>query len=1494
MLVAVLYLAAYILVSAPGFQNALRDRAEKELSALIGSEVEIGSVGISPFNEVVVRGLTVYDRQGSVCLRASTVGAGINLWRLMRDRRVELTYGEIIGLEANIVQHTEGGKLNIQFIIDAFKPKDRNRPPARFDLTLRNVVLRRCALSFDCEWKPRNEDSARTDFNHFRLTDLRADIAFPAISNDDFKMDLRRLSFAMSGGLIVDRLSFRAHVTPKSLSLENFVIKLPSTDIRPSDILLRFDGYASLPAVIRNEAHRLILVDNEVTPSDFAWLEPGLASFREKLLLSVDVAGKMDSIALGRLDIVSEDKGLALDVKGAAYGMPDMEKAEFVLDRLTLEASHSFIERATGLLPKLKPGVRKIIGGAGAVKLSASGSALPGSGRYDTDMLVSSGAGDIYVKGETHGLKVNKGNASGKVAGEVSLQGVNLGLLTGDSRLGIASGEILLSGFLRGRDFDGEVKAYIPEVGFNGMKFGGIVSEFNKEDNYVDGFLTVDNEAGAARVTVESELAGADSHVVADAEVSFFRPGLLGMLPQYKDYSATGRLHADLLGDSPDNLSGHILLDDFSFFAPHGKSIGLDRLFLSVENLDGGRVAELKSDWLDARAEGDFRFQDLQKLAKGIICEAFPSVLPPAGEIEDCDSELSFSMTVKPDNTLTEFFNLPFRFLVDIPVKGAISGREKRMECRIDVPFIQQGKNKLVRDTWISLVAGGMASSVSVEASTTFPAKKGDMILDLSVYGRKDNLYADVGWKTIGNSFLNGELYLGALLGKDELSGKPEVKVDINPSVFEFGTAKWNIDKGSIRYDDGVVEIDGLKLWHGKQFVNIEGRASALPEDSIKVRLADIDIAYIFDTLNINYVTFGGIATGEITAKGALGPNPVAGTDNLEIASMSYNGTVLGDGALKSRWNNEDKEVEINAEITGSEGRISRIDGGIWVTRDSLSFEIDADRVPVGFLGPFMSAFTSDVKGHASGKAKLFGTFSDIDLVGRVLADSVAIKLDYTNVYYHGTDSIYLDPGKIVIPSFRLYDREGHSAILSGELTHRYFHDPRFNFRISDVRGMLCYDTNAKINPDWYGTIYGNGHALVRGWPGVVSVSVDMTTVGRSAFTLVLNETRAAEDYRFLTFSDRAKEERERLAADSVSPVLAAFRKKVEQNDDRPSNFMIDIRGTVTPTTLMRLVMDPVAGDKIEARGNGNIQVDYDSESDEMQMFGKYILDEGNYNFSLQDLILRDFSIRQGSSISFNGDPFNAQLDITANYRVNTNLSDLDKSFSTDRDLARTNVPVDAVLMVDGELQHPDISFDIELPTLTQDVERKVKSIVSTDDMMSRQIIYLLALNRFYTPEYMGSTSNGGEFASVASSTLSSQLSNMLGQLSDKFTVAPSFRSDKGDFSDIEVDVALSSRLLNNRLLINGNFGYRDRSTSQTTFVGDFDIEYLLSRSGNLRLKAYNHFNDQNYYLRSALTTQGLGIVFKKDFNHFLPGIFRRKRSKSVPEVKPEKKDTDK
>lgn len=1472
--VAVVYLILYILLSVPAIQNDIKKLAEKEASKFLGGEVRIENLILRPFNELVLCGVDVFTPGHDHCVRVETVGAGINLTKLIKGGGIEFSYGEIIGLDAKISQEYPDSPLNIQFIIDAFKPKDKNKPPTKFDINLRNVVLRRCGMTFDKLWQPVDSLIDKTDFNHFRVYDLKADVTFPQLKNDDFMIDLRRLSFKVSGGLVVDKMAFRTHITPKSISIADFVLQLPSSEIRPSDMTLRFDGFPNIRRALEDKDNQIILVDNKVSLSDFGWIIPEFRKYPQPFDLSLDLCGSLSDLTLNNFSLKNRND-IDLSINGKFEHIDDLKKSSFSLDNINFKISNYGLTEVKSWIPSLSAEWSEIISNIEQFELSATGSGDIEAGIYEMDCHLFTGCGDLYLIGNSKGLKTGEGI----FYTEITTDSFNVGKLLGKGKVGNVNLSASAGGEVKGKDFDGEVDLYVSEIEFDGKKLEGIIASVIKNGKDYDGNINVDNDVASFEVSSTLHWDKGDSWVNIETDIDYFYPSYIGLLSNYDGYCLEGRLNAELEGSSVDDAVGDIRLTDLKFLSKSNDGISLDHLIIkSQEEDEGSRHLFLTSDWVDGEISGIFKMADIKDELISMASSVFPSLVAEKRSDLKFRSDLDFSLLVKADNTLTEFFNLPFRILVPIPIEGMVNGTENRASLAVDIPYLQQGKNKLLRDNRLIVDLDGIKKTVNLDAATTFPVKRGELALNVNLFGQEDKIFADIDWVNTENNNFKGFLSLGASLSKSELTSKPEIMLDINPSIFNMGAAKWNIDKGRISYADDVVDVEGIKIWHDGQFVEIDGRASALPTDTVSIRLASIDLDYVFETLNINYVTFGGLATGDITASGAFSKEPVALTDNLSVKKFSYNGSLLGDAEIKSKWDNEEKEVKIYADIMEGEKRRAVIDGGIWVTRDSLSFGIDADRVPIGFLAPFMGAFSSDVKGYASGNAKLFGTFSDIDLTGRILGDSISLKLDYTNTYYHGTDSVILNPGRIVIPSFRLYDRAGNSALLTGELKHRYFHDPSFTFRISDAKGLLCYDTNQKMNPDWYGTIYGNGGAVVRGWPGTVSVSVDMAVADNSTFTFVLNDTEAAADYHFLTFTDRRKEALEKLAADSVPDMLAAFRKKVEKGNDVPTRFLMDIRCSVTPTAVMTLVMDPVAGDKITARGNGALQLDYESDSDDIQMLGKYTLTEGYYNFSLQDLILRNFTILPGSSISFNGDPLNANLDITASYRVNTNLSDLDKSFSTDPELARTNVPVDALLMVKGDMQQPDITFDIDLPTLTQDVERKVKSIISTDDMMSRQIIYLLALNRFYTPEFMGSSSNGGELAAVASTTLSSQLSNMIGQLTDKFTLAPSFRSDKGDFSDLEVDVALSSRLLNNRLLVNGNFGYRDKSTSTTTFVGDFDIEYLLSRSGNLRLKAYNHFNDQNYYLREALTTQGLGVVYRRDFDN--PFTFLKKHNK--------------
>ena len=539
----------------------------------------------------------------------------------------------------------------------------------------------------------------------------------------------------------------------------------------------------------------------------------------------------------------------------------------------------------------------------------------------------------------------------------------------------------------------------------------------------------------------------------------------------------------------------------------------------------------------------------------------------------------------------------------------------------------------------------------------------------------------------------------------------------------------------------------------------------------------------------------------------------------------------------------------------------------------------------------YMQAFASEISGLGSGTAHIYGTFSDIDLEGDIYVENMRLKLNFTNTYYSTSDSIKITPGKITLEDVTLSDPYGNTARLDGTVYHTYFREPTFDFNISNVREMLVYNESATTNADWYGKIFVNGGATIKGEPGVVKIDVEATTTAGSTFSFVLSELEIADDYTFLTFRDKDAPKVEEIQLDermgAVERLRALLNKKV---DEQFSDYIIELRVNITPEAEIILVMDPVAGDRIRSHGQGNMRMVYTSADNDLRMFGDYTLERGTYNFTLQDIIIKDFIINSGSQIAFTGDPLTAQLNIEAIYSLNANLSDLDESFLQDKELNRTNVPVHAVLKVRGDIQQPEISFDLAFPTLTSDTYRKVRSIVSTEEMMNQQIIYLLALNRFYTPEYMSTSTKGNELFSVASSTISSQLSNILGHLSDKVSVAPNFRSDQGNFSDMEVDVALSSRLLNNRLLLNGNFGYRDNMMNSNQFIGDFQIEYLLNRSGSIRLKAYNVYNDQNYYLRTAETTQGVGVMFKKDFDNIFSFLqpLKSKKEKSKQDVNPD------
>lgn len=1464
--IAVLFLVIYIVLSLPGVQDSLRARANKELTAFFKAPVHIGRVEIFPFNELRLSDVVICTPGGKKCVSIGRLGAGVALWPLILDNMVEVTYAELIELDGRVWQEHKDGPLNIQFIIDAFAPKEPGKPPATFDIDLRNIVIRKSSLSFDRLWKERR-GNLRFDPDHIKIENLRADVAIPRLSNDEYEVKLRRLSFREHSGLYVDALSFYAKATPRNISIRDFSLKLTDSNIHINDLDFNINGFASIGRTLREANYDIRLQMEHCSPADFAFIMPELKSIGGYYDLNATLDGTPNNMTIRRLTFDDHEGKLLLNLEGNLKNLTHPDMLEGSIAQLRLKCAAGRADEVMSLFPKMPQKIRDIVKGTSFADFGCKGLFSLARHTAAISSYLETGQGILSIDGD---VKWQDNGISGDF--KLNTSGFELGALIVGQPVGFLAADASGSLSLVGKDLSGNMDITVPTITVGGNEYRNISLTCSKKGGDLNAHVVADSPLLTTDMTASFLLDGASSAWNIDVASTQVNTASLGLRGPLSGILSLGSFSATLTGNSLSGLAGMADINGLKLDPVNGKNVAIKHMRLDVEGDDSFRNVVLSSDMADANVSGTFSYRDIPAYVVDILSYALPAYIKSPSS-HPGNVNMTFSLNLKPDDAFYGALNAGFRPVEDVTLSGSVT--DGRIMTEINAPYLLKGRDKLWRNTSMKIEAN-RDNGMKVSGTTELPVKNGYMNANVRASALANVAGGNLSW-TVGEKGDRGSVNVGLNIQRDVVAGDI-LNFEILDSDIVINGAKWDLSPAQARLSDNTLVMDSLHIGHDNQFLTISGKASASPADSITATLQNIDLAYIFNTLNINYVTFGGIATGKAVAS-ELFRRPKAVTRGLHVKNFCYNGALLGDADLVGRWNPDRKAVGLYAYITHDDKNSTTVDGNIYVVGDSLNLKFDAHKINLALVKPFMANILEDISGKASGKLRLYGTFKDITLVGKAYADSASVKVGYTNVRYHGADSVLFYVDRIHIPGFRVYDRYGNSGKLSGDITHDYFHNANIDLNISDVSRLLSLDTDWRANHMWWGTVFASGYGRIWGRPGVTMLSFNVKSDPGSSFTYSLDETQTATNYNFLTFIDSKKQaEAELSVTETLEEKYSKKKKSYSKTNNEGSVFEIDMAVELDPDIKVNVIMDPSAGDKISAVGNGAMRLNYNSFSENLNVYGRYVIDNGHYRFSFQDIILRDFKIKPGSSVSFNGNPMQAVLDLTAGYRVNTSLTDLDKSFANDPELNRSSVPVEAILKVSGNLTTPDIGFDISLPTLTSDVERKVRSIVSSDEMMSQQVLYLLALNRFYTPQFAGQSE--GELVSVASSTLSSQVANVLSQITDRIALNPSFKSDRNDFSDMEVDLALSSQLFDNRLIINGNLGYRDRSVSQSTFIGDFDLEYLLSRNGQLRLKAYSHFNDAYYYLKSALTTQGLGIIYRKDFDDPFAFLKHRRKKK--------------
>jgi len=1482
---------AYLLLSLPVVQNKVRVTAENELTNLLAMPVSIESVGIAPFNRLVIRGVTVTDSLSTDTVAViRRLDAGVKLSSLLRKGSLTIDYAAIIGAGFYLKRETPESPINAQPMFDALKGDGKKRS-SNFVLAVNTIVIRQSAFRYDVESQP--IINGKFDKSHIGVSDFRADISLRKLEIPFGVINLRvqRIAFEERCGFAISDLHFNVNAEDSTVEISDFVIKLPDTRLSFNDIQLRDVGLKDLSGKYEHIGFDVgIKKGSYITLSNFAPFFEPLSALDKRYPISFNIKGVLGDCVSVNMRVSDPSSPLYADFSAEVRKALCMDSIYVKLRKMEAEVA------SVNLSPMIRMlGAPEKLLAYPKITVRASGDYAMDRGNLNLDM----GFGNGYVIKSVSRLW-GRIPSDCRIESGIDIAGLNLENINGDIGDITASVEADIS--LNNGLEEALLDIKNGRMTYKGYEYQSVVAQARYHNKNYEGELTLYDPNARIFTTVTGSSDGDLPYIKASTIVSGLNLSKLNLVDaeRVKDYELSFVSDAKFAGKNLNMADADIKISNLSFISinPEDVPLKMNNLSLELNGSDEVPNIHLRSDFIDADVTGAYSFTTIGDALSDILHQPFPTIFRPSvkSDVADVRNNFDMAMTLKYSEQLIKFLNLPVSVIYPIKIDGYLCQDRESFGININAPYLLQ-KNKIIENTTLALNVDSVRHALNMNITTSLPTKDGLNNVALNSVGEYDRLDTDISWIIDRKNLFKGDVSLSAAFARDDDDEKHlSADVRINPSALVFNDSVWYVEPAKISISKDRYGIEGLEVSRSHQFVTANGVISKSPEDSVTLSLLNFNLDYLFETLGLDNVRLGGDATGVFHASNVLSGEPRVLTDNLKVENISFNKTIFGNADIVSHWDTEKKGVMIDAVIAPSEADSLKtfIYGGIFPMADSLDLHFDANKIDASFLMPYMEAFASSVSGKASGKARIFGNFKYIDLTGDILAEDFSLGLGVTNTKYTvKRDSIHIVPGRIPLDDITIYDVYGNTGRLNGYVSHKFFKDASFNISMTDANKLLCFNITPEINPVWNGRIFADGTLFLRGEPGKVDIEADLRTAPESYFNLTLDDVEDAGEYHFISFRNAAQDKignNVSSKGDTVPDIISYIRSRVNAvNPPSHSAYNLNLQVDITPDAMMTLIMDPQTPDRIRSRGHGNMRIVYTSDGvtapegssdidENMRIYGSYEVTKGSYYFTLQDIIVKDFIIKPGSSITFSGNPDAALLNLSAYYLVNANLTDLDESFAQDKDLNRTNVPVHALLNVAGDIRQPEISFNIEFPTLNSDIDRKVRSIISTDDMMSTQIIYLLALNRFYTPEYMSASTKSNEFVSVASSTLSSRLAGILGTLSDTWTVAPNVRSGRGDFSDVEFDVALSSSLLNNRLLFNGNFGYRDNALNANRFVGDFDIEYLLNKSGNIRLKAYNRYNDQNFYLKTATTTQGVGVMYKIDFDRLFN--FNKKRIK--------------
>lgn len=1438
---ALIVAAAFVMLQLPQVQSRIAEIALEKIKGAFDADVKIGQLAFKPFNTLVITDLDVIDRQpyndevSDTLLHAGYIKARFSLLSLVgRDhqdfilRKVSL---EDAAFNLVIEGREYSNNLTRMFRIPMEKPI---REPKQKDIfRIDNLEIRNMRYTMRNFTHPDKHFSAPAiDWFDFEAWNIHASVKGFRMSHGKFYASVDELSFT-------ERTGISAVISGSTVAgLGDAVITdLFYADNMGSTLLCDFEMIGRTPD-FRDYIHRVEMVadvkDSHLSFASLSHFIPVLNPDPDTYAkLTGHAHGKVCDLYFDKARLAIENSSVSTVVSGNVKNFPKFRELYF---DASLNDTKFTTKDATKLMHAASKKTAKLdISRFGTGELFDADIRLKGqiNRTLEVDLGVSQGThhGSAGINASISGL-LPKGARAIEIDGAAQTTNLDLGKLLGNDKLGTAT---LNAGLQLRQAFASDpLSAAINAIDIDNLSFNG----YTYRD--ISGNVQLYDSDFTAAITSNDPALDADINIWTDkyaynGSVNMRNADLYAMNFSKKEdsqlaFNMYGHLEKDM-----EHIQGNANLTDIQLISASGAH-SISDITLSARKKGNFYDASINSQDLDAAFRGNLDVMDARLNTKNTT--EILAFLIPGAYLDN-----GTSLRVKRDST------------------GFIDGTISSHRIALRNNYIKDITG-LVHGTLEDLDVDFTASEISA-AGFNMQNNKLSLCLVDSVARMNYSFHNEI--QNQENS--DGDISIDAILGRNK-----SYTFNVNPSHMNVRGSMWDIPASTMQMQGRNISVNRFQASNGEQLIFVDGRISEQAAEKMNIVLQNIDVSIANGFIS----KFDLDLQGSVSATASITSPMPAGSIGILNANLSTQDLMMGAyslGNISAICSNSGSNVYNISAMQHVDGRDALVaDAALNTSTRDLDASISTSRMPLGFAQKFIPRVFSHMDGTLSGDIFVQGPLDRLEISSRdVTLDNGVLEVAFTHVPYYVSADLDIDNDGIHFGRNTARDRFGAIAQLSGGLEWDRFRKMNMNTHISMTDMEVLNIPSNAVGMRFYGQVFGTGTADFNGPFKAMTMTVNAVTAKRSDMHFSMAKDMDATTTNLLTFVDPGA-----VADDPYEIMLNNYRKS-----EIGPEFKMKMHASASPnfTVLLDLGNNNFSSG-LEGIGNGEIDMDVNASTREYSILGDYTISEGKVEVNASNIVRRLFQIEEGSSIRFNGAIVESTVDLKANYETKASLETL----LADKDAVSNRRTVNCGISITDRLNNPTIKFSIDVPDLNPNTRSSVEGALSTDDKVQKQFLSLLLSNNFMPDEQTSIVNNSSLLYSNVFEMMANQVNNILNKLDIPLDLGLNYQPT--DTGVNLFDVALSTQLFNNRVIIGGNFGNRQNLASNSgSFFGDLDIQYKVTSNGAFRIKAFSHSADQySNYLDNG-QRNGVGLSWQQEFDSFPTWFKRLFSSKAQKEV---------